>query len=94
MIDLLICCTENKLYELDIISKTKEYKKDGHFLFLARVKDDHQIPEELIIGHDDGSEDYKFDPYGKEKYESIYSREPYEIDGVLTTPPKKIGVFA
>ncbi|MAE21994.1 MAG: hypothetical protein CMK92_06135 [Pseudomonas sp.] len=81
-------------HEIECLAKTRMKSDGAYCVYLVRVDFDHEIPEELIIGHDDGSEDYKFDPYGKEKYESIYSREPYEIDGVLITPPKKIGVFA
>lgn len=94
MIDLLIYCNTKEYDSIQCLAKTPKLEKNGMCVFLARVEDDHKIPKELIIGYDDESEEYKFEPYGKEKYESIYSVEPYEVDGVLTTPPKKIGVFA
>lgn len=94
MIDLLICCELSQYDDFECLSKTPALIKDSQCIFLARVIDNHEIPENIIIGHDDGSEEYKFDPYGKEKYESMYSTEPFEVDGILVTPPIKIGVFA
>lgn len=84
-----------------IITKIPTAKKDNASVSLIRNTSEEvieSIPSITVIGWLENGE-YKFYPYGRDKYESVYNVEPKSYvdesgDEQVYTPPYMMGVFA
>jgi hypothetical protein len=74
------------------------YSKNGASLALVRGVDElvfENVSSIEVIGWFDPIEScYVFYDGGQQKYESVYSVKPIDVDGVLVPPPYMFGVFS
>ncbi len=95
-----ICSSADDIIKL-LLTKIPTVKKENLSVSLVRnVTEDviESIPSMEVIGWMDGGE-YKFKPYGQDKYESVYNvqQQTYADEGgeiQYYTPPYMMGVFA
>jgi len=93
-------CSNNDDAARLLLTKIPTSKRDNKRVSLVRNVSQEvieSIPSMEVIGWCENGE-YKFYPYGRDKYESVYNTKPItytDEDGEQTyTPPYMMGVFA